>query len=376
MDTNFTVASLKINNKKNILDYIYSQRKTTPHMIAKHLNLSRPTVAQILKELLEDNIIIQSGLAQSTGGRKANMYTFNYLKEVAIGLELLKDNFELVVSDLYGNMLKYEKFSYPFSYTDEYCDYVCDKVSRFIDSLELIFDQILGISIALQGLISSDGTQVVYGKILNCTGMRIEEFSKRLPYPCVFNHDAESAANLELWHDSSLKNAIFINIRDNLSGAVIINGKFFRGGQLKSGVFEHMTLVPGGLPCYCGKKGCLNKYCSTTAFLKPEEDIDIFFDKLRKGMVSYTKRWQTYLKYLATAIDNLHMIITCEVIIGGTLSRYLIDDDITLLQQFILECSAFPSNEQYIRISKCIHLPLALGTALPLVKKHLSHIVE
>lgn len=376
MDTNFTVASLKINNKKNILDYIYSQKKTTPHLISKDLHLSRPTVAQILKEFIEEDIIMITGHGESTGGRKPNIYAFHAQKKAAIGVELRIDYFDLVASDLYGNMLKYERLSYPFSYTKEYFNFICEKINNFIEGLQISSDQILGISIALQALISYDGKQVVYGKILDCTGLNIDSFQCRLSYPCTFTHDAESAANQELWLDSSVKNAIFFNIHDNLSGAVIINGSFFRNGQLKSGVFEHMTLVPDGLPCYCGKKGCMNKYCSTTGFLKPEEDIDFFFTKLRENKPSYRKRWIHYLNHLAVAIDNLHMIIPSDVILGGILAQYLVEEDIHTLQQIVHERSAFPMEEQYIKISKSVQLPLALGATIPMIKKHLSHIVE
>lgn len=376
MQTNFTVSMLKVKNKKMILDYIYSQKRTTANMIAEDLNLSRPTVAQILKEIQEVGIIYQNGHAESTGGRKANMYIFNHSMRVAIGVELLIDHYEIVAIDLYADMIKYEKFDYPFSNTDQYYDKVCRCVNRFIDGLSAKEDQVLGVGITLQGLISTDGERIIYGKILNCTGLKIQQFTSRLPYLCTFNHDAESLANEELWLDSSLKNAIFFNIRDNLSGAVIINGNFFKGGELKSGVFEHMTMVPDGRPCYCGKKGCVNSYCSTSAFLKPEEDIDIFFHMLRQNRPTYVKRWKKYLEYLAIAIDNLHMFINSDVILGGTLSKYLINEDIAIIQELVQKRSAFPEYDPYIKISKCINMPIGMGAALPFVKDYLAHVTE
>ncbi len=41
----------------------------------------------------------------------------------------------------------------------------------------------------------------------------------------------------------------------NLSGALIVNGKFLKGSELKAVFFEHMTIIPDGKPCYCGKRG-------------------------------------------------------------------------------------------------------------------------
>ncbi len=369
MTKHYTAATLKINNTKNILNYIYAQKRATPQMIHNVTLLSRPTVAQILKELQEEGLIFQSGLADSTGGRKANIYEFNPSKKITIGLELLADHYELVAVDLYAEILKFEKVALPFSATTLYFDEVCNSVNRFIDSLNSLDEQVLGVGIALQALISPNGKHIIYGKILNCTGMDIEEFSSRIPYPCMFNHDAESNANVELWNNPLLKNAIYFNIRSDLSGAIIIDRKFFKGGEYKSGVFEHMTIVPGGAPCYCGKSGCVNSYCSLSALLKPQEDIQQFFFLLRKGTESYKKRWDKYLEYLAMAVDNLHMAINCSIILGGNLSRYLVYDDILKLHELVNKRTAFPASEQYISISSCTNIPLCIGAALPFIEK-------
>ena len=76
-----------------ILRYLYKQKKATPLMIQKETGLSRPTTAQILKELMQEEILRINGLADSTGGRKANLYEYEALKKVAIGVEIVADHF-------------------------------------------------------------------------------------------------------------------------------------------------------------------------------------------------------------------------------------------------------------------------------------------
>lgn len=375
MDTNFTIAALKINNKKSVLRFIYDKKRATPRVLHDEISLSRPTVAQILKELQEDNLIVQNGLANSTGGRKAILYEFNPALKVTIGVELLIGHFEIIAVDLFADTLKFEKNILPFSDEPGYYDKVCAAIERFIDSLQITKEQLLGIGIALQALISSDSKKIIYGKILNCDGLDIKEFNTRLPYRCAFNHDAESNANVEMWMNPLLNNAIYFNIRSDVSGAIIIGRKFFQGGEYKSGVFEHMTIVPDGKPCYCGKKGCVNAYCSLTALLKPQEDIQNFFLGLRNGSAAYKKRWDIYLDSLAMAIDNLHMAINCEIILGGTLSRFLLEEDVVQLQKLINKRTAFPTKTQYISISRCSHLPLCMGAALPYVQEYLESIM-
>lgn len=375
MDSNFTVAALKINNRKSVLKYIYDRKRATPRTLQDETALSRPTIAQILKELQEENLIFQNGLASSTGGRKAFLYEFNPSLRITIGVELLIDHYEITAVDLYADTLKYEKNTLTFSDTPEYYEQVCSSIRRFIDSLQADPDCILGIGIALQALISADGTKVIYGKVLNCDGLDIKEFSDRLPFPCAFSHDAESNANVELWMNPMLENAVYFNIRSDLSGAIIIGRKFFQSGEYKSGVFEHMTIVPNGKPCYCGKRGCVNSYCSLSALLHDGEDIQNFFLMLRNGSATHRKRWDKYLEYLAVAIDNLHMAINCDIILGGTLSRFLIGEDVQKLQELINQRTAFPTQRQYISISRCSNLPLCIGAALPIIQEYLQTIM-
>ena len=292
-----TTTALRIHNEKNVLEYIYRHKCATSLTLQNELSLSRPTVAQILRGLSQNDFISPEGLADSTGGRKANLYKFNSLVKISIGVEILASQFELMAIDLYGDVLKYEKHPIPFENKAEYYDEICRIINMFISGLKFRPDQILGVGIALQALISADGKEIIYGKILDCAGLSIDEFSSRIPYPCLFCHDAEAMATVELWCDPFLQNAIYLNIRSDVSGAIIINRSFFQDGAYKSGIFEHMIMMPGGAPCYCGKKGCVNAYCSTSALLKPQEDINAFFFKLRQGIASYTKRWEKYLDY-------------------------------------------------------------------------------
>lgn len=373
MPEHFTSATLKIQNKKNVLKYIYFQKKATPGKISGYLGLSRPTTAQILRELLAGDFVHQEGFASSTGGRKAQIYTFNQFQKIAVGLEIRIDRYEISAINLYSDLLKYESFSCPYQNTSAYYDKLALSINTFIDSLNVPSGKILGVGIGLQALISSDGQTILYGKILECTGLNISEFNTRIPYPCVFQHDAECLANSELWMDTALKDAIFFNIRDNLSGAVIINRRFFRGSELKSGVFEHMTLFPGGKPCYCGKRGCVNAYCSFSSLVEPEEAIDTFFQRLRAGDKVAALKWEEYLSHLALAVDNLHMLITSDIIIGGKISNYLTAQDLENLQQKVDKLSAFPNDEGYIRTSKTSNIPLCVGAAIPFVRKYLEN---
>lgn len=368
-------TDIKQINRRNVLSYIYTHHDTTQKCIKDELKLSRSTIVMILKELEDQRLIMKGELLESTGGRPATSLAFNPNSKLAAGIELLADHYEISILNLYGETIGYEQFFSPYENTEDYYSQVCSSAQKAIASVTRNSDRLLGVGIVLQGLISGDGTQVTYGKILDCTGLKIDAFSQRLPYPCLFFHDAEAATADELWQSPQLRNAIYIHIRSNMSGSIIVNRESLTGTELKSGVFEHMTIVPNGNPCYCGNRGCLDAYCSVNALLRQAESLDSFFKELRAGKAAVKKRWLEYLHYLAIAINNLHMFTDCPVILGGTVARYLQGSDLKLLHQFVRDNTAFPTEREFIRVTCCPDSPISRGAALHFVKKHLHSLL-
>lgn len=371
-----TTSDVKKNNKQALLRHIYKNESSQQQVLCELLHLSRPTVINLIRECSEEGLIEKSGYYESTGGRKANAIVFIPDSKISIGVELLQDSYEITAIDLYGNTICTAWYEIGFVNEDSYFRNICNSITHFINGNKIDHKKILGVGIVLQGLISADGTTVTYGKILNCTGLHISVFTDHLPYPCKFFHDAEAAAQFELWSHPSLKDFIYLNIRSHLSGALIVNRSSLKGTDLKSGVFEHMTLIPNGRPCYCGRRGCMETYCSTQPLIDVTRHLHTFFEELRKGNRTCQECWNTYLLNLATAINNLRMFIDYPVLIGGTLSPYLTEEDIDTLHRYASEKSAFPTEQRFIRQGQNQKALRCEGAAISYVKEYLHEIMN
>lgn len=371
-----TTSDVKKNNKQALLRHIYENESSQQQVLCELLHLSRPTVINLIRECSEEGLIEKSGYYESTGGRKANAIVFIPDSKISIGVELLQDSYEITAIDLYGNTICTAWYEIGFVNEDSYFRNICNSITHFINGNKIDHKKILGVGIVLQGLISADGTTVTYGKILNCTGLHISVFTDHLPYPCKFFHDAEAAAQFELWSHPSLKDFIYLNIRSHLSGALIVNRSSLKGTDLKSGVFEHMTLIPNGRPCYCGRRGCMETYCSTQPLIDVTGHLHTLFEELRKGNRTCQECWNTYLLNLATAINNLRMFIDYPVLIGGTLSPYLTKEDIDTLHRYASEKSAFPTEQRFIRQGQNQKALRCEGAAISYVKEYLHEIMN
>lgn len=184
---------------------------------------------------------------------------------MAVGVAILEGSVQLCAVDLLGEVLREETHPLPYENSDGYYQQVGRLVRGLMAHLPYGKERVLGVGIAIQGLVSAEGERVIYGAILNNTGATREMFQRYIPYPCRLLHDTEVGAAAEFWHNQEIRDAIYLVLNRNMGGALVVDGKVQQG----SGIIEHMTLFPGGEPCYCGKKGCVEAYCSANSLRGP-----------------------------------------------------------------------------------------------------------
>ena len=368
-----TNISVKKINRSKVYQYIYRKKITSKLQIVQDLQMGLSTVSQNLNLLEQDGLIEKNGYFKSTGGRKANAIQIVSDFRISIGIGILKNMFHITAVDLYGNTLYTNTIPFPYSNTPDYYKQVTDKIKEFIATNQYDEEKILGVSIATQGITSPDHSTVLYGNIMNNTGMILEDFSRYLPYPCYLEHDSKSAAFLELWKHPELDSAVVFLLNRNLGGAIITNHQIHQGSSMHSGTIEHICINPDGPLCYCGNRGCLETYCSANALEQAAGmNIKDFFSLLReKKSPQLTQIWKDYLHHLAFAMKNINLIIDAPIIISGYLAPYFLEDDIAYLTKHINVSSPFALNKEHIFVGTNGQYTPAIGAALFLSLIHI-----
>ena len=370
-----TIALKKINRSK-IYQYIYRSKLTSKLQIVQDLQMGLSTVSQNLNLLENEGLIEKNGYFDSTGGRKANAIQIVSDFRISIGVGILKNMFHITAIDLYGNTVYTDTIPLTYSNTAAYYQQITDKVKDFIDKNQYPENKILGVSIATQGITSPDNTTVIYGNIMNNTGMRLKDFSRHLPYPCHLEHDSKSAAFLELWNHPELDSAVVLLLNRNLGGAIITNHQIHQGCSMHSGTIEHICVNPDGPLCYCGNRGCLETYCSANSLEQASGmTIKEFFPLLReKKSPQLIQIWEDYLKHLAFAMKNLNLVIDAPIIIRGYLAPYFTEDDTDYLLRQINSMTPFELKEEQILVGTHGQYTPAIGAALFYVKEFIQSV--
>ena len=370
-----TIALKKINRSK-IYQYIYRSKLTSKLQIVQDLQMGLSTVSQNLNLLENEGLIEKNGYFDSTGGRKANAIQIVSDFRISIGVGILKNIFHITAIDLYGNTVYTDTIPLTYSNTAAYYQQITDKVKDFIDKNQYPENKILGVSIATQGITSPDNTTVIYGNIMNNTGMRLKDFSRHLPYPCHLEHDSKSAAFLELWNHPELDSAVVLLLNRNLGGAIITNHQIHQGRSMHSGTIEHICVNPDGPLCYCGNRGCLETYCSANSLEQASGmTIKEFFPLLReKKSPQLIQIWEDYLKHLAFAMKNLNLVIDAPIIISGYLAPYFTEDDTDYLLRQINSMTPFELKEEQILVGTHGQYTPAIGAALFYVEQFIHSV--
>ena len=363
--------AVKRENRNKVYAYIYKQGKTSRQEIAVNLGMSMPTVLQYTKELIEEGQIQEIGAYESTGGRKAKSLSIRPKVRTAVGLDLTKKHVSILLIDLLGNIIDHKRERKLFEKTSEYFGQLRLMVDDIISQNGISSEQILGIGVSVPGNVEEAQGKICNLHMLGLAELDFTEISHVMQYPCIFMNDANAAA-VELKRQYK-GNAVYLSLSDTVGGAVFIENRLYEGDNFRSAEIGHMRLVPEGRLCYCGKRGCVDPYCSALVLKNcVNADLETFFSCLEKKEEKCMKVWDEYLNDLALVIHNLRFFMDCNIILGGYVGSYL-EPYLTEIRKRVVELGHFEISAEYIQTCSYKMEASALGAALQHIDVYLKN---
>lgn len=356
----------------NVYRIIYQNDKISKQEIANVLTLSSPTVAQIVLELIERGLVFENGYFKSTGGRKAKGISCKMDARTAIGIDITKNHMCGVIVDLSGKILYSIRIRIPFEGNDQYCEQVRRLIQRILAEGEVEPKTVLGVGVSVPGIVV-DNREITYAPLLENHNL-YEELKDYISYPYVIINDANAGGFGEAWYSSHSGNMVYLSLSNTVGGAVIMDNEIYGGSQCLSGEIGHMTLVIDGKPCYCGKEGCVDVYCSAQVLSNlTDGDLRRFFELLEEGDEACKKEWKLYLKYLSVVINNLRNCLDCEVVVGGYVGSYM-EKHLDELKKLVTERSTFETDGSFVKSCALKFESSAVGAALYYIDRFIKAI--
>ena len=326
------------------------------------------------------NLLENTGVRASTGGRKAQLLSVNPFAYLAVGANITANHISIVLLNLYGDMISHKRLRIPFANSQEYMQTLSSYIWKLIRERGIEKQRILGVGLSMPAIISQDGQTLAYASVLNFTNGRLQDFSAPINLPCRFVNDATAGGYAALWHNPlfSVPNdhrvVAYLSLNNSIGGAFFLDGKEYAGTNQRSSEFGHMTLYPSGKVCYCGKAGCTDAYLCAFRLSHPYDgNLAGFFEQLRMGTSNALALWQEYRADLVQCVNNLRMAYDCPVILGGYVGEHLapyLDE----LRKMASELNTFESDGDYLFVSTDKLENSAVGAALTWITDYIQTI--
>lgn len=212
--------------------------------------------------------------------------TEDSLKPYVIGLDLGGTNSVFGIVDSRGDIKATTAIK-----TQGYGDNVEAYVDASIEALKIIIDQVGGIDkIKAMGIGAPNGNyyngtiefapNLEWGR--NGVVPLAKLFSDKLGIPVALTNDANAAAIGEMTYGVArgMKNFIVITLGTGVGSGIVINGQLVYGCDGFAGELGHVIVKENGRQCGCGRKGCLETYCSATGVARSAREFLANSDEL------------------------------------------------------------------------------------------------
>lgn len=343
-------ASVRINNRKVVLDIIKSSNEITVSQISKKIQLSKTTLWKIIDHFQKQNLIINTGKAKSSdeGGKKPELYRFNSSYAFIISIAIYESYILLALTDAQANIFYKEKV---FLDENEKIERIISIIVPFIkkwqDTKHLPLDRagsmLIGIVIASSGVIDSENGICFTASRFNSwpKEAKIKEMIEtQIPLNAQFyidNYNRYYAfAEKTLGGFEDKKNIVdIVTTNGGLGAGIISQNKIKRGPSFLSGEIGHMCLNPfESKVCHCGGHGCFEQLVSSQVILARaesakdqhpesiiyrENELDLTMDDIFIAADSddlfAIEILDDVIKWFAIGILNIALVFNPEVVI-------------------------------------------------------------
>ena len=380
-------------NRNRAFCYINSVQQTSMPEIATKIGVSVPTVLSIVNELKETGIVKEVGELSSTGGRKAKAVAVEKGFCYSIGVDITQNHVGITYTDLSLKALKYKRIRKVFHFTDEYLDALLQMIEESVREWEIPEEKIIGMGISMPAIVDEEKEIITDSHALGLRKIPCERITRYMPYPCHVMNDANAAATAEnSVQETSIRensgNIVYLSLSNTVGGALLFqtgeggtekdsfhgSSRMYKGDHWRSGEFGHMVIHPNGKTCYCGKKGCLDAYCSALVLANETNgNLESFFEQMEAGNKKFASIWDEYLSNLAIAVDNLRMSLDCQVVLGGYVGNHM-QSYMKRVQRMVAEKDIFDRNGNFVHACNAQMESSALGVAIRQIEKYIDTI--
>lgn len=298
-------------NRRLVLQIAFETGATSRADVARITGLTRASVSDIVRDLVDDGYLRKVGVGESTGGKPPTMFRFEPAARGIVTLDLSRQPFTGAVHDLRCAVLRRRSLRATGLIGRKALDRAADLAARLV---ELSPAPVLGVGVGAPGVIDPAGI-VLRSTNLGWRDVALADtIAVRTGLPTHVGNDTSLAALAEFGaQEGDASNLMLVEISDGVGAGIVLSGAIHRGEAWAAGEIGHLLAVADGAVCTCGKRGCLETVASVPNILKTAGvKGNGYLDTDHPGLVAAVERAADHVGHVlaaAVAILDVHHIV-------------------------------------------------------------------
>lgn len=312
-------------NRSLVLKLLRKKQICSRADLAKASGLNQSTITNIINEMINWGLIVETGLIEGKKGRRSIGIKLNSEQFKILGIRLTRKSIILGLYDIEGNEYGFRQVSI---HTGDGPASAIKKMKEMITETIKTnkIGKVYAIGLATPGpLFRNEGRIALMSQFPGWDKINIQEdLMREYEIPVYIEHDAKAGGLAQWWfgdHPHDHGTMIFVAAGQGVGAGIVVDGTVYHGALGMAGEIGHMSIDYNGPQCECGHKGCLELYCSIGVILrtlgKDHSSLQSVWDALREGDPATEETIRKAAWFLGFGLVNVVNVFNPSYIVLG-----------------------------------------------------------
>lgn len=247
-------------NRRLILNLLRNRGPISRAELALATGLSPAAVTFVVTELIDDALVVEREAVTSANGRRPIPVDINYEAHLALGFKLNRDSIACVLTDLATAPLATLEAKVTDTTPEGMINAIQNTIPLLLAEAGREEKDIMGIGVSIPGEVDPKKGICLQSPRFGWRDLPFAELlAERVHAPVWIDDDVNAFAIAQKLFGAGRNHHNFaaLAIGAGIGCSLVLNGEIYHGSNSAAGKLGHVTSVPGGKLCECGRRGCL-----------------------------------------------------------------------------------------------------------------------
>ncbi|WEX78881.1 ROK family protein [Sinorhizobium numidicum] len=247
-------------NRRLILNLLRNRGPVSRAELASVTGLSPAAVTFVVTELMDEALVVEREAVASSNGRRPIPMDINYEAHLALGFKLNRSSIDCVLTDLATSPLSTLQATVGDTSPEGMIEAIRGAIPRLLAGAARDEKDIMGIGVSIPGEVDPRNGVCLQSPRFGWRDLPFAEMlAERVHAPVWIDDDVNAFAIAQKLFGAGRNHRNFaaLAIGAGIGCSLVLNGDIYHGSNSAAGKLGHITSVPDGELCECGRRGCL-----------------------------------------------------------------------------------------------------------------------